>query len=257
MAKRNYYDVKTPEFRLSYPHLFEPYKFEDETQGSYSLVMMFERSADLKPLDACPRPSPTTGQGAPGNVRSPFCDGNEKVASWGESFRDTIFVRAKTLRRPPVVDARGMPVEDPELAYPGCYCRAVVTPIVYDKAGNRGVRIQLAAVQILRDGERLDGDGGARALEMLGVDVAAGAPDLSFDPDDRAASARSRPRAAPGRLHQPGRHLMTAILTIDFRPQRRRPQVRRRPPLAADPSTDVLCGAQPRGEAGGGCRTSA
>ena len=60
----------------------------------------------------------------------------------------------------------------------------MVTPIVYDKAGNRGVRIQLAAVQILRDGERLDGDGGARALEMLGVDVAAGAPDLSFDPDD-------------------------------------------------------------------------
>ncbi len=186
MAKRNYYDVKTPEFRLSYPHLFEPYKFEGETQGSYSLVMMFERTADLKPLkDACRKAiADYWPKGAPGNVRSPFCDGNERVASWGESFRDTIFVRAKTLRRPPVVDARGMPVGDPELAYPGCYCRAVVTPIVYDKAGNRGVRIQLAAVQILRDGERLDGDGGARALEMLGVDVAAGAPDLSFDPDD-------------------------------------------------------------------------
>ena len=194
MAKRNYYDVKTPEFRLSYPHLFEPYKFEDETQGSYSLVMMFERTADLKPLkDACRKAiADYWPKGAPGNVRSPFCDGNEKVASWGESFRDTIFVRAKTLRRPPVVDARGMPVEDPELAYPGCYCRAVVTPIVYDKAGNRGVRIQpRGRADTAR--RRAPGRDAARALEMLGVDVAAGAPDLSFDP----TTGRLPPAPAP------------------------------------------------------------
>ena len=184
MARKNYYDVKTPEFRLSFPRLFEPQKFEGEEQGSYSIVMVFDKAADLKPLrEACRKAvADQWPKGAPGNLRSPFCDGNEKAETWGECFKDAIYARAKTKRRPPVVDARGLPVEDPEKAYPGCYARAVVTPFVYDRAGNRGVGLQLAAVQILRDGERLGGDGGAtRALSMF-EPVEAGGPDLSFNP---------------------------------------------------------------------------
>lgn len=182
MAQKNYYDVKTPEFRVSFPHLFEPSKFEGEEQGSYSLVMAFDNAADLKPLrEACRKAiADVWPKGAPTNLRSPLCDGNEKAESWGENFRNTIYARAKSKRRPPVVDARGLPVDDPEAVYPGCYARAVVTPFVYDRAGNRGVGLQLAALQILRDGERLGGDGGgSRALAMLGaVDGSA----VSFNP---------------------------------------------------------------------------
>jgi hypothetical protein len=189
MTQRKFHDVKTPEFQLSFPHLFTPSQFEDEEQGSYSLVMVFDKGADLESLRAACRavrderwPLKDGRSSAPANLRTPFCDGDEKVDTWGENFRGTIYCRAKTKRRPPVVDARGLPVENPEAAYAGCYCRAVVYPYAYDKAGNRGISLTLAAVQILRDGERLGGDGGAaRALAMF-EPVAQADEDLSFSP---------------------------------------------------------------------------
>lgn len=188
MTQKQYYDVKTPEFRMSFPHLFEPSRFEGEEQGSYSVLMVFDKDTDLKPMKQAVLqvakekwPKHDFSKGLPAGVRSPFCDGNEKVESWGEEFADKVYVRAKTKKRPPVVDARGIPVEDAEKAYAGCYARAVVTPSVYDKAGNKGVSFYLAAVQILRDGERLgSGGNGAKALAMF-EPITQEEEDLSFN----------------------------------------------------------------------------
>ena len=188
MTQKQYYDVKTPEFRLSFPHLFEPSRFEGQEQASYSALMVFDKAADLKPmkqavLQVAKEKWPKhdwSKPGLPAGVRSPFCDGNEKVDTWGEEFADAVYIRAKTKKRPPIVDARGIPVDDPEKLYPGCYCRAVVTPYAYDKAGNKGISFQLAAVQILRDGERLGGGNvGAKALAMF-EPITQEEEDLSF-----------------------------------------------------------------------------
>ena len=86
----------------------------------------------------------------------PFRDGAQKehLEGFGEG---TMFFKAKSKRRPGVIDTAKNIVEDPEAVYSGCYVRLNVTPFAYDKGGGKGISIALNSVMFVRDGERLDG----------------------------------------------------------------------------------------------------
>lgn len=155
--------VLTPEFRLSYPALFEMREYQGKS--SYSLTMVFAKGADLTQLKAAAKAAlDAKFPNGCKNPRSPFQNGNDRVDEWGESFRDTTYVRAQSKYQPKVVDANRVEILDPDKVYPGCYCRALVAPYAYDNAGNRGVAFSLEAVQFLRDGERL---GGGASVSMF------------------------------------------------------------------------------------------
>lgn len=168
--------VMTPEFRLSYPHLFEAREYQGKT--GFSMTMVFPKGADLTQLKAAVKAAlDAKFPNGIKNPRNPFQDGNEKVEEWGESFRDTTYVRAQSQYRPKVVDANRTEILDSEKVYPGCYCRALVAAYAYDNAGNRGVSFSLEAVQFLRDGERL---GGGVSVDMF--DDGKVSPEAKTDP---------------------------------------------------------------------------
>lgn len=152
--------VKTPEFRLSFPALFEKRAFagQKEEDAKYRMVMVFPKATDLTALKAVVRkaaekkwPDAAT---RPKDLRSPFRDGSEKkdTAGFGP---DVIFISASTKDRPGIVNRNLEDIIDREEVYAGCYCRATITPWAYDQAGNRGVSFFINNIQKLRDGDPL------------------------------------------------------------------------------------------------------
>lgn len=177
MAK-NRAHVMTPEFCLSFPALFEMREYQGKE--SYEITMVFPKGTDLTPLKAAAKAA-LDEQFPNGckNPNNPFCDGNDKVDEWGSNFKDAIYVRAKTQYKPKVVDANRVEIFDSEKVYAGCFCRAIVAPYAYDKAGNRGVAFSLEAVQFLRDGERI---GGGVNLDMFDDGKVGGTSASNDDP---------------------------------------------------------------------------
>lgn len=157
-----YTTITTPEFRLVFPNLFTPRAFEGSTAEKYSCIMVFPKTADLTEMREMCKAAfrEKFPQGASG-ARDPFRDGNEKVAEWGEAFRDAIYVRASSTLKPGVCDRAKALITDPDTVYSGQYARARVHAFAYNVTGNKGVSIGLDAVQILRDGEPLGGGSAA------------------------------------------------------------------------------------------------
>lgn len=165
MAKQTRTPVLTPEFRLSFPNLFEPREYQGKS--TFSMTMVFDKSVDLGPLKLAAKAA--LDEFFPNgckNPRNPFSNGDDVTGEWGENFKGCTYVRAKSQFRPKVVDANLQEIIDPDKIYPGCYCRAVVVPYAYDNSGNRGVSFSIESVQLLRDGERIGG-GGSGYLAMF------------------------------------------------------------------------------------------
>lgn len=155
-------NVITPEFRVSYPHLFTPQQPMKGSTGDpkYSVVMLFAKGADLSKLKAAAEAAVAEKWGSdkskwPKGLRSPFRDQGEKESEGYEA--GAVFITATSKEKPGIVDDKVQPVIDPSRIYAGCYARASVRAFAYDNAGNRGVAFGLQNVQFLRDGDSLSG----------------------------------------------------------------------------------------------------
>ena len=167
--------IQTPEFILAFPNLFEPRGFEETGKEKYSCVMVFPKGTDLSTLKDAAKVEYNKKFAGMKSVRSPFCDGNEKVDEWGDAFKDATYIRVSSNFKPGVCDAGKKRITDPDLVYSGVIARAIVHIFSYDTKGNRGISFGLDAVQILRDGEPIGGSGAAIALfdEVPGAETAA------------------------------------------------------------------------------------
>jgi len=155
--------IVTPEFRVSFPALFEPKGFEGQ-DPKYKVNMLFSKSTDLSSLkklanDAILEKWPTKEK-RPTNIRTPFRDGDKDKADQ-DGYQDCIFVAATSKMKPGVVDSELNPILDAEEMYAGCYARASITAYAYDKMGNVGVAFGLQHVQKVKDGEPFSGRGKA------------------------------------------------------------------------------------------------
>lgn len=153
---------KTPEFRVSFPHVFEPHSGFEGQEAKYSITMLFPKNADLSEMKKAAFNAAVEKFGPkenwPKKFRLPFRDGNEKSDQTG--YADTIFVSAscKGDRRPGVVAADLTPItKEDNSFYAGCYARATLTAFAYDTAGNKGVSFGLNNIQKLRDGQPFSG----------------------------------------------------------------------------------------------------
>lgn len=150
--------VMTPEFRVSFPYVFERGKGMDGKEGKYSVTMLFGDGADLSELKkaAAEVVKATWGDKPPSNIRSPFRDQADKADKDGyEPGR--IFINATSKERPGLVDQSLNDIIDSSEFYAGCYARATVRAYAYDRNGNRGVAFGLQNIQKLRDGEPFSG----------------------------------------------------------------------------------------------------
>jgi len=151
--------VITPEFRVSFPNVFQPKSFEGQ-DPKYSLVMLFDKKEDLAALKALAKKAvedkwPDITK-RPKNLRNPFRDGDTERPDV-DGYAGKLFISASSKMKPRVVDQSVQDIISDTDFYAGCYARASLTVFAYDTAGNRGVAFGLQNVQKLRDGEPFSG----------------------------------------------------------------------------------------------------
>lgn len=155
-----------------YVSLFTPRDPPAGSQGKprYSIVLLYDKKDAAKllaPLQAAAAEVaeakwPSKGAQVVKAMRYPvIADGDERYPDDG-AFKGKVFVRASTqadpTRRPPgVVNGRMERLLDDEHAFSGCKFKVEVRLFPFDKAGNRGVGVGLNNVQVVAEGERLDG----------------------------------------------------------------------------------------------------
>ena len=154
--------VTTPEFRVSFPALFEAKLNTLSGKEEYSIQMIFEKTADLAPLKLMAKNCAIEkwGDKIPEKLRSPFRDGdeyNDTADNQRVELEGKVFINSKSKQRPGLVDGALQAIIDQSDFYGGCYARATVRAYAYDTKGNRGVAFGLLNVQKLRDGEPFSG----------------------------------------------------------------------------------------------------
>lgn len=158
--------VVTGEVRFSYAHVFEPYAFpgEDPKKARYEVTLIIPKS-DKKTVDALNaaiKQAIEDGKSILGDkngrintavLQLPLYDGDAKG---DPSYKGCYYLKAKSNRKPGVVDANLQPIIEPEAFYSGCYGRASVNFKAFNNV-SKGVGAYLNNVQKLKDGEPLGG----------------------------------------------------------------------------------------------------
>lgn len=157
--------AKTPKFRVSYPHVFEPNQMvvngTPQGEPKYSITMLFSKSEDLTVMKKAAHNAAVEKWGSdkskwPKFTRQTFRDGDEEKPG-DENYLDMFFVSAKSKKKPGLVDQRLQPITAENDFYAGCYARATLIAYAYNTAGNVGVSFALQNIQKLEDGEALGG----------------------------------------------------------------------------------------------------
>lgn len=162
--------VVTGKCRLSYEHIWEPSKMDEDSPAKYSACIIIPKSdkATLAKLRAAQDAAIAEGvkskwQGKrPAKLKLPLRDGDEERPD-DEAFSGAYFLNANGNRQPGVVDMARNPILDREEVYSGCWCRFSVNLYPFATRGNNGVAVGLNHVQKVCDGERLAGGTSAEA----------------------------------------------------------------------------------------------
>lgn len=168
--------MTTPTGRISFPYVFEKAaSLEAGKEGKYEVTLYIPKTEDISALRAnlekvCKEAFGAKFQSLEKLKHPPIKDGDEKDPS--DPAYGHWIVRAKSSKRPVVVDASRTNIESKEAIYGGCYGRINVTPASYQIPTGWGVTMYLNAVQKVKDGERFGGGGvsAEEVFEALAVD---------------------------------------------------------------------------------------
>ena len=154
--------VFTPEFRVSFPSVFEARAFAEGQEKKFEITALFPAGSDLSGLKALAKQAAMDKWGdklpammKAGGLRSPFRDGSEKPDL--EGYEGCVFIKMTSKQKPGLVDQNVQPIIDAGEFYGGCYARASVTCFAYDRMGNKGVSFGLQNIQKMRDGDAFSG----------------------------------------------------------------------------------------------------
>lgn len=150
--------ILSPEGRVNFPNLFEARRNDLSGKDEFSVVLIFDKNADLSALKAAVMAAieKKWGVNKPSGLRSPFRSGSVDREGKPE-YEDKVFISAKSKYQPSVVDYNVKEIIDPKEIYSGCYGRASLTCYAYDMMGNKGVSFGLRNFQKTRDGEPIAG----------------------------------------------------------------------------------------------------
>ncbi len=176
--------IITPEFRLSYPHVFKPQQIKPTDKPKYSITMLFKKDVEL--MGQSPDGKPRTLKSVitqakiaafggkenwPEGLESPVIDGDLPKYADKEGYKGHWVIKATTSedQRPSVVGPDMTPITEPAELYPGCYARAYVFARVWEYMGKQGIQFILDHVQKLREGKSF---GGKKPVEQVFSPVA-------------------------------------------------------------------------------------
>lgn len=176
-ANKDLSRVLTPEFRVSYPHVFKAQAIKPTDKPKFSVTMLFPKNADLSALKEAMRQAKIAQFGPkenwPDDLESPVVDGDNPKHADKEGYKGHWVIKASTNedQRPGVVDENVQPIVDQAKFYPGCYARAYIYAYVWEYMGKQGVGFILDHVQKLRDGKSF---GGKKPAEQVFSPVGTG-----------------------------------------------------------------------------------
>jgi hypothetical protein len=140
----------TPEFRVSFPRIFEA-----DDNGKFGVAMIFDRDVDFTVLEKAVQAKikEVYPSGAPKGLMTPILDGEE---SDREEHKDKFYINGKAGKyRPGLVDQNKQDIVDESEFYPGCWARAVITLYSWKFKGKQGISVNVRNIQKLRDDEPL------------------------------------------------------------------------------------------------------
>lgn len=181
--------IVTGKFRVSFPNVFKP-KPDLQGKEKYSLDMLFKKGSDEHKAISkiVKKVCLDTWGGKPDGYKSPIKDGDKpnKQGKILNGYEDHVFVTAKTLNKPAVLDQGKHEILNAQDFYGGCYARASVVFSAYDALGNIGVTCYLQNIQKMADGDpfgnRVNAADEFDTIE--GFDVEAGDGDDMDDMED-------------------------------------------------------------------------
>ena len=162
--------IITPEFRVSYPHVFKAQAPSPKDAKKFSVTMLFPKTADLSTIKEAMKQAKLLKYGSkenwPEDLISPVNNGDDPKFEGKEGYKGHWAIKASTSEdnRPGVVDEDGEPILDASKFYPGCYARACVFAYCWEYMGKEGVGFILDHVQKLNDG---DSFGGKKSAEQV------------------------------------------------------------------------------------------
>lgn len=173
MANNNPTKVITGKVRFSYVHVFEPAAVSegsDDKKYSVSLIIPKSDKVTLKKIENAIEEAKKVGVAKwggkmPKSLKLPLRDGDLERDE--ECYENSMFLNAKTDRKPGIVDANLDEIISRDEFYSGCYGRASINFFPYDVNGSKGIAVGLQNLQKLGDGERLGGSS-ATAAEDFG-----------------------------------------------------------------------------------------
>lgn len=159
--------VRTPTFRLSFPHLDAPTAMEEGQEKKYRCTMLFPKDTDLSALKKAGQNAMVEALGKEKAVttwkalmsgktqmNNPFRNGAIEKPDFA-GYEDSIFVAASCKNQPAVVgpNRQAFPIEKiKEKVYAGCYCQAVLIAFWFE-SGKKGLSFALQGIQKVKDGE--------------------------------------------------------------------------------------------------------
>lgn len=159
-------NVKTPEFRVSYPNVFKSRKNQLSGKDEFSVVALFKKGENLDVLKRAVNAAIEEEWGKdkakwPKGLKTPFRNQGDRAkeneqgklvlpAGYEEG---AIYCNLKSYVRPGIVGPDAFPITDETKFYAGCYAWATVVAKAYNMQVNKGVSFWLQNLQMRRDGE--------------------------------------------------------------------------------------------------------
>ncbi len=161
----------TPEFRVSYPHVFKATSM-DGKNPKFSITMLYKKTQDLSALQLAVKHAKIALFGPDKEdwpkMASPFKNGDSPENADKDGYKGHWAVKASSNEnaRPGVVNYPECdPITDPTEFYAGCYARASVFARVWEfplNSGLYGIHFILDHVQKMKEGKPFGGKKSAK-----------------------------------------------------------------------------------------------
>lgn len=159
--------VVTGKVRFCFPHLFEPYSIDGESDEKYSVQILVPKK-DKKTYQALIDAEQAAAENGkakwggkiPSQLASIIHDADEDgtAEDYPERAGHWYLNVSSSKKYPPkVVDQQVQPIMDESEIYSGCYGRVSLTAFAYTFGKKKGISFGLNNVQKMADGEPLDG----------------------------------------------------------------------------------------------------
>lgn len=178
---------------LCYVHVLEKFIPEGETDGKYQITVLIDKKdetsiAVLKEVinDAIAAGvAKKWGGQQPKKLDLPIRDGDEKEDG-EELFKGKFYLKAKSSRKPKVVDRHLAEILDADEIYSGMIGVVDIAAFPYAASGNKGVGFALNTIMKTGNGVRISGGESVESV-FGGVDLSA------LPPEEKPASAPANP----------------------------------------------------------------